>query len=45
MRIDGHGYIIALDDDDLRQLVRNRIENELFEDYPLLRSKFQKLID
>lgn len=44
-RIDDRGYIIALDDDDLRLLVKNRIENELFESFPLLRAKFQKLID
>jgi hypothetical protein len=44
-RIDDRGFIIALDDDDLRQLVRDRIEMPLFEVFPLLRAKFQKLID
>jgi hypothetical protein len=44
-RIDDRGFIIALDDDDLTELVHNRIENNLFEAFPLLRAKFQKLID
>lgn len=44
-RIDDRGFIIALDDDDLKQLVRDRIEKPLYEAFPLLRSKFQKLID
>jgi hypothetical protein len=44
-RIDDRGYILALDDDDLRQLVEFREQSHLFEEFPLLRSKFQKLID
>ncbi|WP_375158606.1 hypothetical protein [Bradyrhizobium sp. RDT46] len=44
-RIDDHGYIIALDDADLKGLVKFRQENDLYEEFPLLRSKFQKLID
>ena len=44
-RIDDRGYIIALDDDDLRKLVQDRIDNDLFENFSLLRAKFQKLID
>jgi hypothetical protein len=44
-RIDDRGYIIALDDDDLRKLVQDRIDNDFFENFPLLRAKFQKLID
>jgi hypothetical protein len=44
-RIDDRGYIIALDDSDLRRLVDYRKKNALFEEMPLLRGKFQKLID
>lgn len=44
-RIDDRGYILALDDDDLIELVKFREENTLFEEFPLLRRKFQRLID
>jgi hypothetical protein len=44
-RIDDRGYIIALDDADLSALVRYRIDEDLFENFPLLREKFQNLID
>jgi hypothetical protein len=44
-RIDDRGFIIALDDEDLAELIDQRKESALFADLPLLRTKFQKLID
>ena len=48
---DGHGYIIALDDDDIRDLVGAHLASFVDEDavprpfdYPLLRERFGKLI-
>lgn len=49
--IDGHGYIIALDDDDVRKLVADHVASFEDEDagpepfqYPLLRERFGKLM-
>jgi hypothetical protein len=41
---DGRGYIVVLTDDDLRQIVANYISSNGEADYPLLMSKFKKLI-
>lgn len=44
--LDGRGYIIALDDDDLKALVEARkVEDEApYREYPLLRQRFDALI-
>jgi hypothetical protein len=42
---DDRGFVIVLDDDDLADLVTWRRDNQLYEPFPLLRTKFQKLID
>lgn len=42
---DGRGFIIALDDDDLRELVRVRRDDEYFQRWILLKQRFDYLID
>jgi hypothetical protein len=42
---DGHGFIIALDDDDLTELVRVRREDEYFQRWDLLKQRFDYLTD
>jgi hypothetical protein len=42
---DDRGFVIVIDDDDLSALVTWRRDNQLYESFPLLRAKFQKLID
>jgi hypothetical protein len=41
---DDRGYIIPLDDDDLKALVADVIEKPLSSDFPLLRARFERLI-
>lgn len=42
---DDHGFIIALDDDDLQELVRVRRDNEYFQRWSLLKQRFDYLTD
>jgi len=42
---DDRGYVIALDDEDLKTLVKARKSQDLYQDWPLLRQRFQALID
>ena len=42
---DSHGYIIALDDDDLKSLVHERKTNEEFQAWTLLSKRFRSLTD
>lgn len=41
---DGHGYILTLDDDDLRKLVAARAANKDSVSFPLLVERFQELL-
>jgi hypothetical protein len=41
---DGHGYIIALDDDDLRALVEARRKGDPKDSFPFLRRRFNALV-
>lgn len=41
---DRRGYIIPLDDDDLEALVNSRINDVDYQNWPLLRERFQRLI-
>jgi hypothetical protein len=43
-RSDGRGYIVVVTDDDLKQIVAEYISSNGESEYPLLRSKFKKLI-
>jgi hypothetical protein len=42
---DSRGFILALDDDDLTELVRARTDESRFADWPLLRGRFDDLIN
>ncbi|SDI57795.1 hypothetical protein SAMN05216338_102596 [Bradyrhizobium sp. Rc2d] len=42
---DGRGYILALDDDDISNLVAARQNDRLFSEWTLLRTRFNTLID
>ncbi len=42
---DDRGFIIALDDEDLRQMVEARKEDQLYSAWPILSERFRSLVD
>jgi hypothetical protein len=42
---DDRGFIVPLDDGDLRHLVAERESNPLYSDFPLIRDRFGRLLD
>jgi hypothetical protein len=42
---DDRGFIVPLDDDDLKSLVAERKSNPLYSEFPLIRDRFRRLLD